>query len=95
MIVVVFTTEGNFLEPSGNWYKGISPKMSWIEWLEFEIAYFEVPDQYVSHYTIGSPTTTKVVNKQNYKATQKNSSIRTPMKKKNLLENELKNFDVQ
>ena len=35
--------------------KGISPKGNIIAWLEFELAFYDVEDQHVSHFTVESP----------------------------------------
>ena len=38
--------------------KGIYPKVTVIAWLEFELAYYDVAVQCVSHYTTGTPQRT-------------------------------------
>ena len=34
--------------------RGICSKMSVLVWLEFELAYYEIPVQHVNHYTVGT-----------------------------------------
>ena len=43
--------------------KGICQKVNVIAWLEFELAYYDVVVQYVSHYTAGTPLISMVENR--------------------------------